>query len=60
MFMHFLFLFICTHNIFSNGVNVEGAEHRYVVELIKQGGDVLKLTVISVSRKVSVVEVDIC
>lgn len=36
----------------SNGVNVEGAEHRYVVELIKQGGDVLKLTVISVSRKV--------
>ncbi|KAG7162218.1 Sorting nexin-27-like, partial [Homarus americanus] len=34
-----------------NGVNVEGAEHRYVVELIKQGGDVLKLTVISVSRK---------
>lgn len=34
-------------------MNVEGAEHRYVVELIKQGGDVLKLTVISVSRKVS-------
>lgn len=37
---------------YSNGVNVEGAEHRYVVELIKQGGDVLRLTVISVSRKV--------
>ncbi|KAB7505736.1 Sorting nexin-27 [Armadillidium nasatum] len=34
-----------------NGVNVEGAEHRYVVELIKQGGDVLRLTVISVSQK---------
>ncbi|KAA0193635.1 hypothetical protein HAZT_HAZT000242 [Hyalella azteca] len=34
-----------------NGASVEGAEHRYVVELIKQGGDALKLTVISVSQK---------
>ncbi|XP_060525618.1 sorting nexin-27 isoform X2 [Cylas formicarius] len=32
-----------------NGVNVEGATHKQVVDLIKSGGDVLKLTVISVS-----------
>ncbi len=32
-----------------NGVNVEGATHRQVVDLIKSGGDVLTLTVISVS-----------
>lgn len=32
-----------------NNVNVEGATHKQVVELIKSGGDVLSLTVISVS-----------
>lgn len=32
-----------------NGVNVEGATHRQVVELIRQGGDVLQLVVISVT-----------
>lgn len=31
-----------------NGVNVEGATHRQVVELIKDGGDRLELIVISV------------
>ena len=35
-----------------NGVNVEGATHRQVVDLIKSGGDVLTLTVISVSPQV--------
>ncbi|CAD5207903.1 unnamed protein product [Bursaphelenchus okinawaensis] len=32
-----------------NGVNVEGATHRQVVELIRQGGDKLQLVVISVT-----------
>uniref|UniRef100_A0A8D9A472 Sorting nexin-27 n=2 Tax=Cacopsylla melanoneura TaxID=428564 RepID=A0A8D9A472_9HEMI len=32
-----------------NNVNVEGATHKQVVELIKSGGDVLCLSVISVS-----------
>ncbi|XP_033634276.1 sorting nexin-27-like [Asterias rubens] len=31
-----------------NGINVEGATHKYVVDLIKQGGAELTLTVISV------------
>ncbi|XP_038072464.1 sorting nexin-27-like isoform X2 [Patiria miniata] len=31
-----------------NGLNVEGATHKYVVDLIKQGGHELTLTVISV------------
>lgn len=34
---------------FSNGVNVEGATHKQVVDLIKSGGDCLTLTVISVT-----------
>ena len=35
-----------------NGVNVEGATHKQVVEHIKSGGDSLTLTVISVSAQV--------
>ncbi|XP_041980759.1 sorting nexin-27 isoform X2 [Aricia agestis] len=35
----------------SNGVNVEGATHKQVVDLIKSGGDCLTLTVISVTQK---------
>ncbi|GBP18739.1 Sorting nexin-27 [Eumeta japonica] len=35
----------------SNGVNVEGATHKQVVDLIKSGGDCLTLTVISVTPK---------
>jgi len=35
-----------------NGINVEGATHRQVVDLIKSGGDVLTLAVISVSQQV--------
>ncbi|XP_013174160.1 PREDICTED: sorting nexin-27 [Papilio xuthus] len=34
-----------------NGVNVEGATHKQVVDLIKSGGDCLSLTVISVTQK---------
>jgi len=34
-----------------NGVNVEGATHKQVVDLIKSGGDKLTLTVISVTAK---------
>ncbi|XP_066994480.2 sorting nexin-27 isoform X2 [Anabrus simplex] len=34
-----------------NGVNVEGATHKQVVDLIKSGGDVLTLTVISVTQQ---------
>ena len=34
---------------YRNGVNVEGATHKQVVDLIKSGGDVLTLTVISVT-----------
>lgn len=34
---------------FRNGVNVEGATHKQVVELIKEGGDKLSLVVISVN-----------
>ncbi|XP_026489532.1 sorting nexin-27 isoform X2 [Vanessa tameamea] len=37
--------------IVSNGVNVEGATHKQVVDLIKSGGDCLTLTVISVTPK---------
>lgn len=37
-------LFCCRNN-----VNVEGATHKQVVDLIKSGGDVLTLTVISVT-----------
>ena len=33
-------------------MNVEGATHRQVVDLIKSGGDQLTLTVISVTPKV--------
>ncbi|XP_071051620.1 sorting nexin-27 isoform X2 [Onthophagus taurus] len=36
---------------FRNGVNVEGATHKQVVDLIKSGGDVLTLTVISVTQQ---------
>jgi hypothetical protein len=38
---------------FRNGVTVEGATHKQVVDLIKSGGDVLTLTVISVTQQVS-------
>ncbi|CAG9857240.1 unnamed protein product [Phyllotreta striolata] len=34
-----------------NGVNVEGATHKQVVDLIKSGGDVLTLTLISVTQQ---------
>ena len=34
--------------IYRNGLNVEGATHKYVVDLIKKGGSELTLTVISV------------
>ncbi|XP_063223206.1 sorting nexin-27 isoform X2 [Bacillus rossius redtenbacheri] len=34
-----------------NGVNVEGATHKQVVDLIKSGGDVLTLAVISVTQQ---------
>ncbi|XP_013142497.1 PREDICTED: sorting nexin-27 [Papilio polytes] len=34
-----------------NGVNVEGATHKQVVDLIKSGGECLSLTVISVTPK---------
>lgn len=37
----------------SNGVSVEGATHKQVVDLIKSGGDCLTLTVISVTQQVS-------
>lgn len=37
---------------YRNGVNVEGATHKQVVDLIKSGGDVLTLTVISVTQQV--------
>lgn len=36
---------------FRNGVSVEGATHKQVVDLIKSGGDCLTLTVISVSQQ---------
>lgn len=45
---------LCCPVSFSNNVNVEGATHKQVVELIKSGGDVLSLTVISVSPEVSI------
>lgn len=38
---------------FRNGVSVEGATHKQVVDLIKSGGDCLTLTVISVTQQVS-------
>lgn len=38
--------------IFRNNVNVEGSTHKQVVDLIKSGGDVLTLTVISVTPQV--------
>lgn len=37
------------YSIYRNNVNVEGATHKQVVDLIKSGGDVLTLTVISVT-----------
>ncbi|XP_017771627.1 PREDICTED: sorting nexin-27 isoform X2 [Nicrophorus vespilloides] len=37
--------------MYSNGVNVEGSTHKQVVDLIKSGGDVLTLTVISVTQQ---------
>ena len=56
----FQFLASYWHNIHNasscrNGMNVEGSTHKQVVDLIKSGGDVLLLTVISVSMKVSAV-----
>lgn len=44
-----LFLFYLNRN----NVNVEGATHKQVVDLIKSGGDCLTLTVISVTQQVS-------
>lgn len=35
-----------------NGINVEGATHKQVVDLIKSGGDKLTLTIISVTPQV--------
>lgn len=40
---------IKTWSCYRNNVNVEGATHKQVVDLIKSGGDVLTLTVISVT-----------
>nr|CAD7193834.1 unnamed protein product [Timema douglasi] len=37
--------------LYRNRVNVEGATHKQVVDLIKSGGDVLTLTVISVTQQ---------
>jgi hypothetical protein len=37
---------------FRNGHNVEGSTHKQVVDLIKSGGDVLKLVVLSVTSQV--------
>lgn len=51
VFHIFLFFF------FRNGVNVEGATHKQVVDLIKSGGDVLTLTVISVTQQVSIEQI---
>lgn len=45
------FLYLQTNN--RNNVNVEGATHKQVVDLIKSGGDCLTLTVISVTQQVS-------
>nr|CAG4643201.1 EOG090X05ZS [Ilyocryptus agilis] len=42
-----------------NNVNVEGSTHKQVVDLIKSGGDVLLLTVISVSPKNGLQKVDL-
>lgn len=39
----------CVASVCRNNVNVEGATHKQVVDLIKSGGDVLTLTVISVT-----------
>lgn len=39
---------------YRNNVNVEGSTHKQVVDLIKSGGDVLTLTVISVTPQVRV------
>lgn len=40
---------LCVISVCRNNVNVEGATHKQVVDLIKSGGDVLTLTVISVT-----------
>lgn len=53
-----LFGFLLFNNISTfnsncrNGVSVEGATHKQVVDLIKSGGDCLTLTVISVTQQV--------
>ena len=39
--------------LYRNDVNVEGATHRQVVELIKASDQVLKLTVISIAPEVA-------
>jgi hypothetical protein len=44
---------MCVFLCYRNGVTVEGATHKQVVDLIKSGGDVLTLTVISVTQQVS-------
>lgn len=46
-------VFIIFIFIFRNNVNVEGATHKQVVDLIKSGGDCLTLTVISVTQQVN-------
>lgn len=48
MIIHFIFFL----SIFRNNINVEGATHKQVVDLIKSGGDCLTLTVISVTQQV--------
>lgn len=53
--------FYCLHVLISifpfvlirNGINVEGATHKQVVDLIKSGGDKLTLTIISVTPQVN-------
>lgn len=48
-----LFLLNFIYFYYRNHVNVEGATHKQVVDLIKSGGDCLTLTVISVTQQVS-------
>ena len=47
-FLEFYRILAITHARCRNGVNVEGATHRQVVDTIKHGGDRLTMIVISV------------
>lgn len=43
---------VFVYMVYRNGQNVEGSTHKQVVDLIKSGGDVLKLVVLSVTSQV--------